>query len=129
MFDRGKPVVIEGERMIGLNWSNHKLLAHLRAQYRALHYGWILKLYTWVLEIGMVYVLVVREQSRARRVSRPTQLPQRPRLSLHPRQPAAREMLCSDRGEVSARRSSGRSWCWQTRSTASCAHVRVCQPS
>ncbi|KAK4159000.1 hypothetical protein QBC43DRAFT_294497 [Cladorrhinum sp. PSN259] len=68
MFDRGKPVVTEDARTINLNWSNHKLLAHLRSQYRALHYGWIFKPYTWVLDIGMVYVLVWVFDEHTRRV-------------------------------------------------------------
>ncbi|KAK3361883.1 hypothetical protein B0T24DRAFT_640294 [Lasiosphaeria ovina] len=68
MFDRGKPVLIKDERKVGLNWSNQKLLAHLQAQYRALHYGWILKPYTWVQDIGMIYVLVWVFDERTRRI-------------------------------------------------------------
>ncbi|KXX80761.1 hypothetical protein MMYC01_203930 [Madurella mycetomatis] len=58
MFDRGKPILIYDAQDVDLNWSNKTFVAHLRHQYRALHYGWIMKPHTWVQDIGMIYVLV-----------------------------------------------------------------------
>jgi len=51
--------MLEGEQEIGLNWRNEAFVSHLRQKYRALHDWWILKPYTWVQDIGMIYVLVV----------------------------------------------------------------------
>ncbi|KAK1830520.1 hypothetical protein QBC39DRAFT_353769 [Podospora conica] len=68
MFDKGKPILIKTERQVNLRWSNQDLISHLRSQYQALHFGWLFKPYTWILDIGMVYVLVWVFDERTRRL-------------------------------------------------------------
>ncbi|KAK3349280.1 hypothetical protein B0T25DRAFT_238234 [Lasiosphaeria hispida] len=59
-FDRGRPILITKPKHVDLGWSNKRLLGHLQKQYSTLHYGWLLKPYSWVLDVGMIYVLVWR---------------------------------------------------------------------